>query len=211
MKKIISGAKKFQEEFREDYIKQFKKKGIAQKPKAMLITCADSRIVPKMMTQTDPGDLFIIRTVGNLIAPFGPAQQTLVGASEGAALEFAINTLKIKDIIMCGHSRCGAIKTIMDGDSMENNPHLDAWIQAQFIDASPSVPDISFEKEFDEYDQVSQVNVLKQIEHLKTYPVVYKNLNHGHLKLHGWWFDITTAKIYTYREKLKRFRVIDKR
>jgi len=202
MKKLVQGIVEFRKNVRPEYREKFAQLALGQAPDALFIACSDSRVVPNLFASADPGDLFVIRNVGNLVAPAGQA-----GGSEAAAIEFALSNLPVTDVIVCGHSECGAMRALLAGGS--EMPGLRSWLlhgePALRKLANNETPDPSMAP----HNQLSQLNVLAQIEHLKSYPLVREGIQQGRLRLHGWWFEIKNADVYGYDENLGRFVLID--
>ncbi len=194
MKKLIRGIVEFRQKTRPEHRETFARLALGQSPDTLLVACSDSRVAPNVFASTEPGDLFVIRNVGNLIPPCGPANDE----AEAAAIEFATAALRVTDIIVCGHSDCGAMRALLDGPTAAT-PHLQAWLR-HAGDAHRQVKDPS---------RLSQLNVLLQLEHLRTYPGVRERLEAGRLRLHAWWFDIGQAEVLSYDAKAGRFVVID--
>jgi carbonic anhydrase len=209
MKKLIRGIVEFRKNIRAEYKERFAHLALGQKPDTLFIACSDSRVVPNVFASADPGDLFVIRNVGNLIAPAAHDGISVSDESEGAAIEFSVQKLGVQDIIVCGHSECGAMQAALAGNVSEQSPHLRAWIRHASDALSRhkvgKVPDASLAP----HNQLSQVNALYQREHLLTYPVVRDAVAAGRLRLHSWWFDLSHADVYVYDEPLKRFILID--
>ena len=124
MKKLIQGIVSFRQNLRPSYKERFAKLAQGQNPDALFIACSDSRVVPNLFASTDPGNLFVIRNVGNIIPPCNATGLSIADESELAAIEYAIDVLKVKDIIICGHSDCGAINAILNGCPTDAMPHL---------------------------------------------------------------------------------------
>jgi carbonic anhydrase len=160
-----------------------------QDPHTLFITCSDSRILTSLITTTEPGELFIIRNVGNFI----PRYSTNLGHSEAAAIEFSLNNLDIKDIIICGHSNCGAIKACCFGDLQSmasSSPELATWINLLKQQISPNhLNDIS---------AAAKNNAMNQIDNLMTYPIVLEKIQNNKLKIHAWFFDFEQYVIYEW-------------
>jgi carbonic anhydrase len=209
MKKLIRGIVEFRKNVQSDYRERFAHLALDQTPDTLFIACSDSRVVPNTFASADPGDLFVIRNVGNLIAPADHTGVSTSDESEGAAIEFALEKLQVTDIIVCGHSDCGAMQALLQGRGAVAPVHLKSWLRYG-EDALEKLkkggsPDPSLAR----HNQLSQLNVLSQIEHLKTYPPVQTRLRAGHLRLHSWWFDLTHADVYTYDTNKQRFILID--
>lgn len=195
MKKLVQGVHDFQTNYFSTQRELFERLAKGQNPDALFITCSDSRINPNLITQTNPGELFIVRNAGNIVPPHG----SVVGG-EQATIEFAIEGLKIQDIIICGHSHCGAVKALLDVESIrEPMPCVYAW-----LNHAESTRRIVREKyeHFDKVDDLLNVaiqeNVLVQLENLRTHPSVAAKLAQGKLKLHGWVYKIETGQVFAY-------------
>jgi carbonic anhydrase len=177
-------------------------------------------VAPNVFASTDPGDLFVIRNVGNLVPCCGDGGISETDVSEVAAIEFALLSLQVKDVIVCGHSECGATLAILNSTDpmLQETPHLRAWLrhgkdalEALLAAGGPGVAcrDPRIDPNLAPHNQLSQLNVLQQLEHLKSYPVVADRLAKGTLKLHGWWFDIRFADVYRFSETRGRFVILD--
>lgn len=209
MKKLIKGIVEFRKKVRPSYRETFAKLALGQSPDALLIACSDSRVAPNVFASTEPGDLFVIRNAGNIIAPCGADGRSLSDESEAAAIEFATLALNVKDIILCGHSECGAMRAIAEKNRDLPAPHLYDWLRH----AEGAVHDAKTNKamaaKLPLHNRVSQFNVLHQLEHLRTYPLVRERIDKGLLQLHGWWFDIAEAEVLCYDDERKEFVIID--
>jgi carbonic anhydrase len=156
-----------------------------------MISCADSRVVPEHIMQAQPGDLFVCRNAGNIVPPFS---NHTGGVS--STVEYAVMALGVRDIIVCGHSDCGAMKALMKPEMMENMPNVAAWLRhsaAAHSVVSRGYPDL----ENDEAVRVATLeNVVAQIAHLRTHPSVASGIARGEIALHGWFFDINAGAIH---------------
>lgn len=209
MRKLIRGIIDFRRARRPDYAATFSRLALGQSPDSLLIACSDSRVVPNLFASTEPGDLFVLRNVGNIIAPCGPEGLSLSDESEAAALEFAIDGLRVKDIIVCGHSGCGAMRALLGEVPVIDAPHFRAWLRH----AEPALERYRagerMKSEVPPHDQVSQINVLAQLEHLRSYSVVRKAEEQRRVALHAWWFDIAGADVLAWTRDAGRFVLID--
>ncbi|RKH14282.1 carbonic anhydrase [Corallococcus sp. CA053C] len=207
MKKLIRGLLDFQRHTLPSYRTTFARLAKGQSPDCLFISCSDSRVVPNLLVSTDPGDLFTVRNVGNLVPP--AVRNGQADRSEAAAIEFSLGFLPIEDVVVCGHSSCGAMKAILAGGVVDGAPNLEQWL----AHGTPSLKALRENTQvgvgLPEADRLSQLNVLEQLEHLKTYPIVRDRLAAGTLRLHGWWFDIGAAQVHAYRADLGRFVPID--
>jgi carbonic anhydrase len=217
MRKLIEGIVAFRREVRPGYRETFARLALGQKPDCLFIACSDSRVVPNLFASTEPGDLFVIRNVGNLVPPAGPGGISAGDGAEAAAIEYAVRALEVRDIVVCGHSSCGAMMTILD--QSQNRPldgsggpeasNLVQWLQH----ASPALERLGAGRTLDPslppHDVLSQLNVLQQVAHVKSYPAVAERISDGALGVHGWWFDIARADVSAYVPESDRFELID--
>ncbi|MGP8225895.1 MAG: carbonic anhydrase, partial [Terracidiphilus sp.] len=167
------------------------------------ITCADSRIVPDLILGTEPGDLFISRSIGNVI-PI--TSQDVDGVT--ATIEYSVEVLKVRHAIVCGHSDCGAMKAALDRRSLANLPKARRWldhVQAAFAYRQPLNP---ADGEGAELASLIRGNVVAQLMNLHAQPPVARAEAEGRLTVHGWYYDILTGRIEEYDEKLKRFAAL---
>lgn len=206
MKKLVQGIVEFRKNVLSSYREKFSRLALGQSPDTLFIACSDSRVVPNTFASTDPGDLFVIRNVGNLIPCCDEHGHSVADESEAAAIELAILKLDVKNIIVCGHSECAAVRAILDGREKVDLPHLRSWLRHGEASLERLTGN---EEEAGRHNKLSQLNVLQQIDHLLSYPVVKERVDSGKLKLHGWWFELTTANVYAYDEAVKKFVLID--
>ncbi|MDD5359294.1 MAG: carbonic anhydrase [Sulfurovaceae bacterium] len=202
---IINGYQDFQDlhfKENEERFKDLIQNG--QKPKALFIGCSDSRVIPEMITSSDPGELFIVRNVGNFVAPFKPDEEYHATAS---AIEYAVGILGVTDVIICGHSYCGAIESlykepIYDIDIIHTMKWLDLGKEAKdyAVSNKPNLP----KDELLRYTE--KVSVVFQLNNLMTYPIIQKKLNEKKLFIHGWYYDIVHGKISYYDNDEKIFK-----
>lgn len=198
MEKLISGIHRFRSRYWGDYKELFQRLAEhGQAPEALFITCCDSRMVPTLITHGQPGDLFIYRNIGNFVPPYTEAP--LDGIGVAAAVEYAVLHLHVRDIIVCGHSDCGAMKALYEDRShFSEMPHLAGWLrngERTLAVVSANYPGLSGEKKI---AVTAEENVLVQMENLRTYPVVQKSAREGRLHVHAWFFDIVTGKVFRY-------------
>ncbi len=206
MKKLIQGIIDFRRNLTEEKSALFAQLALGQKPDTLFIACSDSRVVPNLFASTNPGDLFVIRNIGNLIPP---ATAPLHEASAAAALEFSLMNLNVRDIVVCGHSECGAMQALVKGIDTLCCPHLESWLKYGEESLRKVRGGFTLDDSLSEHNQLSQVNVLQQIEHISSYPFVRERLEKKTLRIHGWWFDIAKAHVYCYEEGLNRFVLIN--
>jgi carbonic anhydrase len=198
MKKLLAGIADFQANIGPSYRKKFAHLALGQSPDCLLIACSDSRVVPNLFASTEPGDLFVVRNVGNLVPPCDADGLSITDRSEGAAVEFALDVLGVRDIVVCGHSECGAMRTLLAADREAQSPNLREWLDVGRSALTRLEPKVGAGLE--EHDRLSQVSVLQQLENLRTYPPVRERLAAGTLRLHGWWFDLACAEVLMFDE-----------
>jgi carbonic anhydrase len=204
MKQLIEGIKKFRSDVFPEHSGLFSKLAAGQTPQALFITCADSRIVPDLITQTKPGDLFICRTVGNLIPPHGQGD-----GSVASAIEYAVTALKVSNVIICGHSDCGAMKALLHPEATENLPQTRSWLR--YGEAAREVVRSSglAMTDSEQLSALVEENVVTQLEHLKTHPSVAARLARGNLQLYGLVYSIQNGEITSYDSVTDRFVPVD--
>ena len=204
MQKLVQGIHHFRSNIFRPQRELFERLAAGQNPDALFITCSDSRINPNLITQTEPGDLFILRNAGNIVPPYGAAN-----SGEAATIEFAVLGLGIKDIIMCGHSHCGAMKGLLQRDNLRDMPALNAWLA--HAEATRLIMKEKYSQLADEalLTASAQENVLVQLENLRTHPAVAAGLARGNLKLHGWVFKINTGEVFAYDPERGQFVLIE--
>jgi carbonic anhydrase len=209
VRKLIMGIVDFRERKLTRYAERFSKLARAQSPDTLFITCADSRVVPDLLASTEPGDLFTMRNVGNLIPPATEAGVSTGDFSEASAIEYALLVLKVADIVVCGHSECGAMKTVLARHSDAKAPNLKKWLHNANAAAVRLESEGGLNASLQPHDQLSQLNVLVQLEHLMSYPLVQEHVDARALQLSGWWFDIATGSMYVYESPTRSFEIID--
>lgn len=194
MKKLIQGHENFRASYVPQNIDLLEELSHGQKPRVLFITCSDSRMDPNLITQADIGELFVIRNAGNIIPPYGAAN-----GGEGASVEYAINALGIEQIIVCGHSHCGAMKGLLKLNKLqEEMPLVYDWLK--HAEATRRL----VKENYSQYsgEELIEItiaeNVLTQIENLKTYPVVHSKLYQGKLQIYAWVYHIETGEVLAF-------------
>lgn len=201
MQKLVRGIHEFQANIFRSKQELFNNLAHGQSPQALFVTCCDSRINPNLITQTDPGDLFLLRNIGNLVPPFGAG----TGGGEDAAVEYAIEVLGIQDIIICGHTGCGAMHGLLHPEEIKEMPRVVNWLR--HAEATKRIMDTIYphlEGE-DRLTAAAEENVLVQLENLRTHPVVATGLHKGQLKLHGWMYKIATGQVFAFDPERGQF------
>jgi carbonic anhydrase len=207
MQKLIQGVHNFQTQEFRSYSGLFRRLASeGQAPHTLFVTCADSRVQAELITCSKPGDLFVVKNVGNIV----PAASVSGPNSTAAAVEFAIESLGVTDIVLCGHTQCGAMAALVRGiPHAEHQPHLAEWLeQAQAVREAvsrnyPDVTDLSHLEIL-----MAQENVLFGLENLKTYRAVQQALEKEKIRLHGWMFQIRSAKLFAYDSSSGQFEAM---
>lgn len=200
---IVEGFKRFRHEVFPQQEELFKKLAHQQTPRAMFITCADSRIVPELITQSAPGDLFVTRNVGNVVPPYGQ-----MNGGVSTAIEYAVMALKVQHIIICGHSDCGAMKAVLNPVDLERMPTVKAWLRHAEV-ARTVVAENCGCTDHNTLGILTEENVVAQLDHLRTHPSVASKIASGQLFIHGWVYDIESSAIKAYDAELGQFRSLD--
>ena len=199
---IVAGVRRFREEVYPQQRELFKKLAYEQTPRAMFITCADSRIIPELITQSAPGDLFVTRNVGNVVPPYGQ-----MNGGVSTAIEFAVMALGVQHIIVCGHSDCGAMKAVLNPAELERMPTVKAWLRHAEVAKIVVEQNCGCAGE-ETLGILTAENVVAPHDHLRTHPSVAARLASGQLYIHGWLYDIETSEIRAYDAETGEFRLI---
>lgn len=192
MKKIMDGYKRFREKYAlesKELLSKLATQG--QAPEVMVVACSDSRVDPAVLLQCEPGDLFVIRNVANIVPPY-----EIDGAHHGtsAALEFGICYLKVKHLIILGHSQCGGINALLNPHELKQNDFITNWV------------DVLGEPNFcHELEECAQASLLNSYQHCLTFPWIKEHLDKGELQIHLWYFSIAEGVIHAYNEHQQKF------
>ncbi|MCU1774989.1 carbonic anhydrase [Pseudomonas sp. MWU13-2625] len=204
LRTIVDGFLHFHHEVFPQQEELFKKLATAQSPRAMFITCADSRIVPELITQSSPGDLFVTRNVGNVVPPYGQ-----MNGGVSTAIEYAVLALGVQHIIICGHSDCGAMRAVLNPDSLEKMPTVKAWLRHAEVAKTMVHENCNCADEKESMPILTEENVIAQLQHLRTHPSVASRMANGQLFIHGWVYNIETSEIKAYDADQGRFLPLD--
>lgn len=195
MKKILDGVARFRNDVYPKHRDLFEKLSTGQSPEVLFITCADSRIDANLITQTAPGDLFLVRNAGNIVPPHGPGAGGTV-----ASIEFAVGALGTTELVVCGHTDCGAMKGALAPEGLTEFPHICNWLKHSDA-AVRVVKDNHGDLDGPEKLQcMIEENVAAQLQNLRTHPFVASRLAAGKIRLHGWVYDIKEGVISSYSE-----------
>ena len=195
MQRLVKGVHEFQRNIFPEKEELFAQLSKGQNPQTLFITCSDSRVVPSIITKSEPGDLFELQNAGNIIPAFGAG-----GIGEAATIEYAVAALKVTDIVICGHSQCGAMTGLLEPDKVAELPAVGGWLQ--HTEATRRIIKENYKHLDDDFGKkltaCVEENVLVQLEHLKTHPAVAVALSKKALKLHGWVYKIETGAVFAY-------------
>ena len=205
MRKIIDGVCSFQQHGFKENQELFQVLAHGQSPRYLVITCADSRVVPNLITGLGPGEIFVIRNAGNIVPP-----PTAGASGEAASIEFAVVELKVRHIIVCGHSHCGAMTSLLNRESLERLPAVADFLQ--FAEPARRIVKTRYPRLTGD-EQVTQTvkeNVLIQLDHLRSMGSVSAAIRRRELQLHGWVFMIETGEVLAFDSTSKQFIPVDR-
>ncbi|MBA4062835.1 MAG: carbonate dehydratase [Isosphaera sp.] len=193
MQRLIQGIHQFRQDTFRPLQGLFEELAKGQNPDTLFITCSDSRIDPNLLTQSKPGDLFILRNAGNIVPPNGAAN-----GGEAATIEFAVAGLGVRDVVVCGHTHCGAMKGLLEPEAVAALPAVADWLRHAETTTRIVRDNYAHLSGTPLLTATAQENVLVQLEHLRTLPAVASRLVKGDLKLHGWVYKIETGEVFAY-------------
>lgn len=226
MQRLVAGIHEFRRNQFSEQRRLFERLAAGQAPLALFITCSDSRINPNLLTQTAPGELFILRNAGNIVPPWcdelaepGQARGEQSRAGEGrgappafrhggeaATIEYAVRVLQVKDIVICGHSHCGAMQAVLQPELSANLPAVRSWLE--HASATRRIIRESYTHLTQPQDLLTatvEENVLVQLEHLRTHPAVVDALSGEQLAVHGWVYKFETGQVFAYEPEQGQF------
>ncbi|MCA9129394.1 MAG: carbonic anhydrase [Planctomycetales bacterium] len=201
MQKLVNGIHQFQQNIFSSEQRLFETLVAGQSPLALFITCSDSRIDPSRITQTQPGELFILRTAGNIVPPYGA-----VHGGESATIEYAVSALHVRDIIVCGHSHCGAMSGLLHPEAIATMPAVQELLR--HAEATRRIVTENYRHLTDEHERLTltvEENTLVQLENLRTHPSVAAALGRKELKLHAWVYEFETGEVFAYDPVKEQF------
>jgi len=204
MRKLIEGVLRFQNEIFPQHRDLYHELADGQAPRWLLITCSDSRVVPSLLAQAGPGELFICRNAGNIVPAHGEHS-----GGVSATIEYAVQVLKVRHVIVCGHSDCGAMKAVLHPERVASLPAVAHWIgyadraRAVVLETADGAP------EGELIQRLTEENVLAQLDNLRTLPCVAAKIRAGALDIHGWFYDIASGHFSMYDPGQARWRPIE--
>jgi len=204
MQKLVEGIHHFQRDVFSSKRQLFERLAQGQHPQALFITCSDSRINPHLLTQMDPGELFVLRNAGNIVP-----QYAVSCGGEAAAIEYAVRVLGVKDAVVCGHSHCGAMTALLDQEQLDELPAFRSWLV--HAEAIRVIIEDNYRHVTDSARRLTtavEENVLVQLEHLRTHPAVADAIERKALTLHGWVYQFETGQVFAYDPEREQFSPI---
>ncbi len=207
MERLINGVLEFRKKDYEEHKELFREIGKAQNPHTLFIGCSDSRVIPELITNTLPGELFVVRNIANIVPNYRIAEEFL---STTSAIEYAVQVLDVEAIVVCGHSNCGGCKALYkDEKELEKIPNTRKWLELSgnvktLVEKAVKDTNDPGEREW----LTEQINVLEQIKHLLTYPFIAEKYQAGKLEIHGWHYIIETGEVFSYNRDTSVFELI---
>lgn len=203
MKNYAEGNELFRTFFKKNQESLLELVRSGQSPKALFIGCSDSRVIPDLMVQADPGDLFVIRNVGNFVPPYKPDEDFHATAS---GIEYAVSVLKVQEVIICGHTHCGACSYLYEELEDPSLIHTKKWLELGQSAKKSAILSLGVNAPKEKLLRLTEkLSVIKQIENILTYPNVKKRFENGDLHIHGWYYDIETGSIEYYNANSYEF------
>lgn len=198
MKKLIEGLRTFVGTVHRSERDLYEELASGQRPETLFVTCSDSRVCPSRLTGAGPGEIFVARNVGNIVPPVGH------GGAEASSIEYAVQVLKVRDIVVCGHSDCGAMRALLDPPSLANLPATRAWLEhaervKEIVDQRPELSPP------ERLTRAIEANVLSQLSHLRSHRSVVDAVARGELGIHGWVWDIGSGRVRAFEADVGEF------
>lgn len=206
MEKLFKGYMKFRKEDFESHRKLFQELGRQQKPHTLFIGCSDSRVVPNLITQTHPGELFIVRNVANIVPPYRQTEEYVATTS---AIEYAVLALEVDSIVVCGHSNCGGCSALHKShEELDHLPHVRKWLELS-SEVRGRVDRLMTGDSPEEREWLTeQINILVQMRNLLTYPYIKEKYERGALNIYGWHYIIETGEIFGFNDEKEVFELL---
>jgi len=203
--KLLEGVVEFKEDFFKKHKNVYKHLAHSQKPHTLYIGCSDSRVVPDVITNTEPGELFVLRNIANMIPPYNDHSYEF--KCSASIIEYAVNLLEVQNIIVCGHSNCGGCKALYyEEEKLQSLPAVKQWLKlGENIKQRVLKKNLSLEEK---YFQTEQLNIIQQLQNLFTYPYIKDKVISKKIKLYGWYYIIETGNVFNYNFDTKNFELI---
>ncbi len=205
---LVSAHKKFKETHAKEYAEHFKKLAEeGQSPKTLFISCSDSRVVPSLITHTKPGELFIDRNIGNIVPPF---REDTECSAVSASIEYAVNTLEVENIIVCGHTDCGACQALYkDMPASRDTVHIGRWLNFARNARDQALAMVGKQNKKTLYTATERFNIIEQLKNLMSYPTVKANVLEGKLFIQGWYYHIENGDLEYFDPIEHRFKLLE--
>ncbi|MGP1485751.1 MAG: carbonic anhydrase [Campylobacter sp.] len=205
MNELLSGAMKFMEEDFLEHKELFEALGTGQAPHTLFVGCIDSRVVPNLITNTMPGDLVVVRNIANIVPPYRTSEEFLATTS---AIEYSLQTLNVRNVIICGHSNCGGCLALWQDESkFKKTPNVKRWLD--LLQSVKSEVHVACANSIAKREWLTErLNIINSLSNLLTYPDVKERFERGNLKIYGWHYIIETGEIFNYDMDLMTFKLI---
>ena len=205
--KLLNNAIEFQETYFQEHKEIFKDLANAQNPHTLFIGCSDSRVVPDVILNTKPGEIFVVRNIANIVPPYKEKADSF--RCTASIIEYAVQMLEVENIVICGHSNCGGCKALFyPQEKLNKFPFVKEWLKTN-EDIKQRVLAKNLDEEEREF-QTEQLNIVKQLENITTYPYIEEKISKGKINLYGWYYIIETGDIFNYNFDNKKFELIEK-
>ena len=206
MEKLFKGVLEFQKEDFDSHKQLFQELGRTQKPHTLFIGCADSRVVPNLITRTHPGELFTVRNIANIVPPYRVTEEYV---STTSSIEYAVLVLGVDSIVVCGHSNCGGCSALnLSSEALDHIPHVRKWLEVS-REVKGRVDRLVTSDSPEEREWLTeQINILVQMRNLLTYPYVRKRYERGEINIYGWYYIIETGEIYNFNDEKAAFELV---
>ncbi len=204
--RLLEGVLRFRNEEFLEHQNLFSTLGDNQDPHTLFIGCADSRVVPNLITNTLPGELFVVRNIANLVPHYRISSEF---AATTAAIEYAVVVLEVENIVVCGHSNCGGCSALyLPEEKLNKIPNVKKWLELAAPIKKQVLEEGKYEDEKRRNLRTELLNVVEQLKHLLSYPFIKERFEKGQIKLYGWYYVIETGDVYDYDFDSKEFRLI---
>ena len=205
MQSLVDGLKRFRKQDFEEHKSLFNQLKRSQEPHTLFISCSDSRVVPDLITKTLPGELFVIRNIANLVPPYRETKEYVATTS---GIEYAINVLKVKNIVVCGHSNCGGCASMYLPDAVLNEiPHTKKWLELAHSVKERVLKELEDNDEHIKEWLTEQINIIEQMKHLLTYPIIKDKFNKKEINIYGWYYIIETGEVFIFNSEKGEFEL----
>ncbi|WP_195836279.1 carbonic anhydrase [Campylobacter portucalensis] len=207
MNDVIEGGIKFMQEYFEEYKELFQNLANKQQPHTLFIGCSDSRVVPNLITNTKPGEMFVVRNIANIVPKYRISDEFVATTS---AIEYALYVLNVRDVIICGHSNCGGCAALYyDKEKLDKVPNVKNWLKLMG-EVKYEVEKLKF-KDFASKAWITErLNIINSIENLLTYPDIKDKIKNNQMRIYGWHYIIETGSLFNYDIKEQKFKLLNK-